>query len=140
VTAVVPATVSLAASLLLAGCSTGHPRQAPPPTAVVNASPGAYYPAVSQQTIDQTVCVPGWTATIRPHLPTRPGYEYDHVVPLSLGGAPTDGANLQYVPLDQARKDDRVESLLHRLVCRKPPQMTLADAQALIVAWKRSYG
>src|SRR5262249_36096106 len=67
-------------------------------------SPGALNPAVKQSTIDQTICVSGYTKTIRPpesvtnreKLASMAAYgdtgrsphdfEYDHIVSLELGG------------------------------------------------------
>ena len=67
-------------------------------------TPGALNPAVTQATIHQTVCVAGWTKTVRPPSSitgkeklaslvaygddpsARGGYEYDHLVSLELGG------------------------------------------------------
>ena len=77
-------------------------------------------PAVTQETIDQTVCVPGWTKTVRP--PTSytarikmklireleldaallVDFELDHRIPLALGGAPSDPRNLELQPWDEA--------------------------------------
>lgn len=75
-------------------------------------TPGALNPDVTQATIGSTICVPGWTATIRPppsitaplkvrqiaaygYTDTNPSsYELDHLVPLELGGAPGDPLNL----------------------------------------------
>jgi hypothetical protein len=132
---------TLAALLLAAGCaSTGSMPPAAQQTSPPPYPPGATNPAVTQQTIGTTVCVPNWTESIRPDLPTRPGMQHDHFISLALGGSPTDGANLWFVPLQRAREDDRIETLLHRLVCKKPPQVTLADAQAIEIAWKRAYG
>ncbi len=128
------------AAVLLAGCASTPNAPAAQPTGTTAYPPGAMNPAVTQTTIGQTICVPGWTASIRPNLPTQPGMQHDHFISLELGGAPTDGANLWYQPLTQARKDDRVETLLHRLVCQPKSALTLADAQALEVAWKRAYG
>jgi len=68
-------------------------------------------PDVTQATIKTTICVVGWTTTIRPpssytsqlkaqqmateHLPGSPSdYEEDHRVSLELGGAPSDPMNL----------------------------------------------
>jgi hypothetical protein len=146
-----PAT--LLAALLLAGCASTHTPPAAPPAPTGTA--GVLNPAVTQQTIATTVCVPGWSDSIRPpsaytsalkrrqmaelHLTGRPAdYEEDHVIPLALGGAARDERNLRPVLWPQARKDDRLETLLHRLVCAR--QMTLADGQYLIVAVKRSEG
>ncbi|WP_405657821.1 hypothetical protein [Streptomyces sp. NBC_00079] len=109
---------------------------------------GALNPAVTQSTIHSTICVPGWTATIRPpvdeteHLKKQQlaassaadkdpsHYEEDHIVPLELGGAPSDSANLRPVPLSQARTDDQLENSLHRAVC--DGSMALAAAQSQI--------
>lgn len=143
------------AVLLLAGCAS---TPVPPPARLAPAATapaGALNPAVTQQTIAGTVCVAGWADSIRPpssftsalkrrqitelHLTGRPvDYEEDHIVPLALGGAPRDERNLRPVLWPQARQDDRLETLLHRLVCAR--QMTLADGQYLIVAVKRSEG
>src|SRR6059058_3623199 len=75
-------------------------------------TPGAKNPDVTQSTIDSTICVSGWTATIRPSTSYTNGlkkqgiidygysdtsmsdYEEDHFLPLELGGAPKDPRNL----------------------------------------------
>jgi hypothetical protein len=118
-------------------------------------TPGAYNRAVTQQTIQQTVCVHGYTRTIRPpesyttdlkqqqinhrHLPgdTR-DYEEDHMVPLALGGAPYAHSNLWPQPWDQARADDVLEFKLYLKVC--DGKMRLKEAQGYIVRWKRTHG
>jgi hypothetical protein len=38
-----------------------------------------------------------------------PKYELDHIIPLCLGGSPTDPSNLQLEPWDEATRKDRVE-------------------------------
>jgi hypothetical protein len=114
---------------------------------------GALNPAVSPKTIDSTICRSGWTAAVRPPEPiterekllsmdaygdgARPSaYEYDHLVPLELGGAVNDRRNLwpepDYpVPAGFYRNPkDRLEGILKRLVCRRA--MPLASAQRLI--------
>ena len=66
----------------------------------------ALNPDVHQDTIDKTICVSGYTKTVRPStsysngvkdkllrqagidLSERPNYELDHIVPLALGGHP----------------------------------------------------
>lgn len=99
-------------------------------------TPGAVYPAVTQATIHQTICVRGWTATIRPPLTwTEPlkrrlmtaygipkptsmtGFEFDHLVPLELGGAPADVANLWPEPGASPNAKDAVERAANRAVC-----------------------
>ena len=120
--------------------------------------PGALNPAVTQDSIATTICVPNWTATIRPpraytsrlkrkqmavlHIPGSPRlYEEDHFVPLSLGGHPTDPANLwpqRWIGSRGAHKKDRLEQLLHRMVCRN--QITLVEAQTAIrTDWVAAY-
>src|SRR5947209_3037701 len=75
-------------------------------------TPGALNPDVTQSTIGSTICVSGWTATIRPSTSytnklkvqgiadygytdtSLSDYEEDHFLPLELGGAPKDPKNL----------------------------------------------
>jgi hypothetical protein len=124
-------------------------------------TPGAVNPAVTQATISSTVCRSGWTATVRPPASiTEPEkfasmaayslrgsasvYEYDHDVPLELGGAVNDPRNLWPEP-DYATRSgfylnpkDRLENALKRMVCRNA--MTLAQAQRLIASnWVAAY-
>jgi len=115
---------------------------------------GVLNPAVAQATIGRTICVPRWTAKVRPpssytatlkrrqiaamHLPGTPAdFEEDHAVPLALGGAPRDPANLRPVPIGQARADDREETRLHVAVCAG--RMSLAAAQRMILDWKAAH-
>jgi hypothetical protein len=115
-------------------------------------TPGAADPDVTQNNIDSTICVPGYTATVRPPVSyTEPlklasmqqygdtdspsNYEYDHLIPLELGGAPRDTKNLWPEPYNLpngAHEKDQEENSLHDAVCSG--QMTLADAQNKIVA------
>jgi hypothetical protein len=108
---------------------------------------GALNPAVTQSTIYSTICVPGWTATIRPSADVTEQlkkqqlaassaadkdpshYEEDHIIPLELGGAPSDPANLRPVPLSQAQTDDQLENSLHRAVCDDRVTLTAAQSQ-----------
>ena len=141
------------AALLLAGC--GSPAQAPVSitsrAGVHKPSPliGSLNPAVTQATIGKTVCVPGWTAKVRPpasytsalkrkQLPAGAvmrDYEEDHLMPLALGGAPKDPANLQPVPIKRAKSDDVWETRLHEQVCNG--SVTLHAAQVKISQIKR---
>jgi hypothetical protein len=131
--------------------ATSPPTHTPTPTAP-SGQLGSLNPAVTQSTIHSTICVPGWTETIRPPVneteqlkkqqlaassaadkdPSH--YEEDHIIPLELGGAPSDPANLRPVPLSQARTDDRLENSLHRAVCAGA--MTLTAAQSEIAQAK----
>jgi hypothetical protein len=124
-------------------------------------TPGAVNPAVVQTTIGTTICRSGWTATVRPpeSITEREKYasvaaygdsgpvsryEYDHDVPLELGGAVNDPRNLWPEPDYRSASGyyrnpkDRLERALNRLVCDR--EMTLAAAQRLIAAnWVGAY-
>jgi hypothetical protein len=71
-------------------------------------------------------------------------YEYDHMVPLELGGAVNDPRNLWPEPgyataaRFRANLKDRLENALRRLVC--DGTLRLAQAQKLIAAnWVSAY-
>lgn len=118
-------------------------------------TPGALNPAVTQATIDQTICVDGWTETVRPAESVTEAekaasmtaygdtgslgdYEYDHFVPLELGGATNDPGNLWPEPGASPNPKDKVEDYLNREVC--DGKMTLSRAQRLIVKnWVKLY-
>jgi hypothetical protein len=106
--------------------------------------PGAMDPAVTQATIQQTVCRLRYTRTVRPpqdwshavkerllleqRLPGRlQDYELDHLIPLGLGGAPRDPANLWLQPWPEARQKDKEEVDLHAAVCSG--RLTLEEAR-----------
>jgi hypothetical protein len=120
-------------------------------------TPGAVNPDVTQANIATTICVSGWTATVRPpaayttalkirqiveygYADTKTAdYEEDHLISLEIGGAPRDPNNLWPEPYKVALPDgssvgarvkDQVENYLHRQVCAGG--MTLAAARALI--------
>jgi hypothetical protein len=122
-------------------------------------TPGARDPAVTQATVGQTICVSGYSKSVRP--PERitdkekvasmaaygdggsPGdYEYDHLVSLELGGAANDARNLWPEPGSSPNPKDSVENALHRLVCSG--EMSLARAQKIIakgwIAYYKSHG
>lgn len=122
--------------------------------------PGSTNPAVTQENIQQTICVAGWSQTIRPprlytyklkvkqmaayHLPGKTAdYEEDHLISLELGGNPLDPNNLwpqKWNGFRGAHKKDQLENRLHTLVCSG--QITLRVAQVAIAtdwvsAWKK---
>jgi hypothetical protein len=128
-------------------------------------TPGAVDPQVTQANIATTICSRGFTSSIRPpERVTAPekeasaaayGYtgslqlaEYDHLIPLELGGDPNDPANLWVEPPDDpaatsfANTKDGLEARLNRLVCSG--QLPLTTAQQAIasdwVAAERTYG
>jgi hypothetical protein len=126
-------------------------------------TPGAVNPDINQDDIDQTICNPQWsTRSVRPPAHYTDGlkfeqmqeyadsdtdprdYEEDHLIPLELGGNPTDPQNLWPEPFDTsipdggARSKDRVENYLHREVCAG--DLTLEEAQREIVSdWNKVY-
>src|SRR6266516_3407514 len=87
-------------------------------------TPGARYSKVTQATISKTICVKGWTATIRPPASytnalkraqlaqcnyaaqTPTPYEEDHVISMEVGGAPRKKRNLWPETSSHARKSD----------------------------------
>lgn len=91
----------------------------------------ALNPAVTQATIASTICVPGYTRTIRPpesytsRIKRRlvgpfgdmRAYQLDHVVPLGVGGAPRDPRNLALQPIKAALAKDADERRVRALVC-----------------------
>jgi hypothetical protein len=112
-------------------------------------TPGALNPAVTQNTIGRTICAAGWAATVRPPENVSEAekqasmaaygdtgalslYEYDHFVPLELGGAVNDRRNLWPEPGASPNPKDDVEDELNRKVCDR--EMTLAQAQHAITA------
>jgi hypothetical protein len=124
-------------------------------------TPGALNPAVTQARIGSTICRSGWTTTVRPpESVTEPeklasisaygdsgpvsSYEYDHDVPLELGGAVNDPRNLWPEPDYSSRSGfylnpkDHLERALNRLVCGR--EMALSEAQRLIAGnWVSAY-
>ena len=111
-------------------------------------TPGATNSEVTQSNIASTICVSGWTKTIRPsasyadnlkqqqlvqygYTDTNPAnYEEDHLISLELGGNPTDPRNLWPEPRTgspNATNKDKIENYLKAQVCRG--SMTLSDAQ-----------
>lgn len=113
-------------------------------------TPGAASPNVTQENIQSTICVSGYTTTIRP--PTSytnnlkieqikeygysdtnlSDYEEDHLIPLEVGGDPTNPKNLWPEPYNVsgnygAYSKDKVENLLHSEVCSD--QISLQQAQ-----------
>lgn len=119
-------------------------------------TPGALNPAVTQADIGRTICRAGWTATVRPresiteaekrasmlaYGDRRPiwDYEYDHLVPLELGGATNARANLWPEPGTSPNPKDGVENELNRAVCDH--RLSLARAQDEIAAnWVKLAG
>lgn len=122
-------------------------------------TPGAINPNVTQSNIDKTVCIKGWTKTVRPpasytnklkkyqireygYQDTNPkNYEEDHLIPLSVGGNPTNVKNLWPQPRNSewnAAKKDQLEFALYKAVCRN--DISLEEARtAFATNWIKAY-
>jgi hypothetical protein len=122
--------------------------------------PGARNPEVTQANIAQTICKPNWSLlerkklgshadTLKFRLMDKAGiprsqsglYELDHDWSIEAGGSPTDPNNLwlepYFGPLNAHHKD-RVEDLVHRLICSG--KMTLEQGgQAITKNWVATY-
>ena len=126
-----------------------------PYTANPALTPGVLNPDVTQQTINQTICVRGWTKTIRPPSsytselklrqmrvygstegPSR--YQEDHLISLELGGHPTDARNLWPEPRPRAEQVDGLENELNGRICSG--SISLAEGQERIRKAKYSKG
>ena len=115
-----------------------------------NCTPGVADPSVTQDNIDSTICVSGYASSVRPPLSyTEPlkfklmdaygytdsasNYELDHLIPLEIGGSPTDVKNLWPEPhytTPNSYDKDGFENYLHDQVCSG--KMNLQTAQTEI--------
>jgi hypothetical protein len=118
-------------------------------------TPGAISPAATQANIRSTICGYGYTETVRPsESVTEPekeasmaaygdagqlhDYEYDHLVPLELGGAPNDPRNLWPEPGRAPNPKDELERRLREMVCAG--RLALGTAQREIASnWVVAY-
>jgi len=126
-------------------------------------TPGARNPEITQANLTETICNPRWsTRFIRPPRAytsqlkfqqireygysdtAMRDYEEDHLIPLELGGSPSDPRNLWPEPYETsipdggARYKDQVENYLRAEVCAG--QITLEQAQnAILGDWYRVY-
>jgi hypothetical protein len=118
-------------------------------------TPGVLNPDVTQATIGTTICVRGWTRSVRP--PTdytsalklsqmrayretgQPSaYQEDHLISLELGGHPTDPRNLWPEPYPRAAQVDAIENELNAQVCTG--SLTLVQAQERESNLKHNHG
>lgn len=128
-------------------------------------TPGALNPAVSQSNIHQKICVPGWSATVRPPTTftnrikrqammnygiTAPAQtvELDHLIPISIGGFPgdahnpTDPRNLaqlwpeSWTGTPNAHTKDAMEHAVQAAICAD--RITLKQGQdQLLAKWSQ---
>src|SRR5439155_16361481 len=120
--------------------------------------PGAINPDVTQDNINSTICVSGWTSTIRPKVSytnalkrelmaryklsgNLSDYELDHLVSLEIGGHPKSRDNLWMEHWSNprgARMKDALETKLKRLVCAGTIPLSEAQ-QAIMTNWVAAY-
>ncbi len=121
-------------------------------------TPGEEDPRVTQDNIGSTICVSGYSASIRPpetvtnkikvermsaygDADSLSNYELDHLISLELGGCPDCVGNLWPEPYNGAlgaHQKDKVENYLHKKVCSGA--ISLHDAQVEIANnWEAVY-
>jgi hypothetical protein len=122
-------------------------------------TPGAIDSSITQANIQVTVCVKGYTKTVRPpasytnklkkkqireygYGDTNPKhYEEDHLIPLSIGGNPRSPKNLWPETRTSewnASKKDQLEFVMYKMVCDN--EIMLKDAQDQISTdWIAAY-
>lgn len=163
--------VAIAASLATLGCASPGtvPQRTRPttkPTEVVTGvmpacvvsprgqadrrcDPGVRNPDVTQATIHQTICVPGWSDKVRPSssytsklrdvemltyypvgTPTTAVRE-DHLIAQSLGGHLTDEDNLWPQPVAASYEKDQHTKRLRLLVCSGGMALDAAQREIL---------
>jgi hypothetical protein len=118
-------------------------------------TPGVLSADVTQANIGETICVHGWTRTIRPPVEYTnalklkqmraygergppSAYQEDHLISLELGGDATDPRNLWPEPYPRASEVDRIENELNARVCAG--SLALADAQQKEADLKHNQG
>jgi hypothetical protein len=121
-------------------------------------TPGAVDPSITQANIGTTICRPGYARSVRPAFAVtapvkrrlmdaqHPGesfadYELDHLIPISLGGAPLDLRDLWLQPRrGQANAADKnaLAYVLWQLVCERRVPLRTAQ-QAIRRDWTKAY-
>jgi hypothetical protein len=113
-------------------------------------TPGVLNPDVTQVNITSTICVHGWTRTIRPptsytndlkekqmgeyHVGGSPSdYQEDHLISLELGGHPNDRRNLWPEPYPRASEVDSIENDLNAKVCSGDLSLAAAQLQESVL-------
>lgn len=121
-------------------------------------TPGAIDPAITQANIETTICRPGYSRSVRPPYAVtgpfkrrlmdlqHPGermadYELDHLIPISLGGAPSDTRDFWLQSRHgQANAADKnvLAYVLWRLVCERRVLLRTAQ-QAISHDWTSAF-
>ena len=122
-------------------------------------TPGAIDPAVTQNNIQSTVCVRGYTDKVRPdkkytnrlkHEQIQQyryadrdvrNYELDHLIPLNIGGNPSDPKNLWPQSRQgewSAEQKNDLEFVVYKMVCHG--EISLHEAQQRMAKdWIEAY-
>lgn len=145
--------VLLVLAVALGACAPAGGGAVAPPSAAGEVPAGMLNPAVTDATVATTICMAGYSKTIRPassyteSLRARllaayglaPGteVELDHVVSLAAGGAPRL-PNIYPELIAQAKADDVVENRVHSFICSG--RLTLAAGQRQLLDLKLSHG
>ena len=147
--------VAAAVVLVLAALFVHRPASKPAIRASPTLTPGALNPNVTQANIHETICLRGWTKTVRPPVEYTNAlkvkqmrdyglggdpadFQEDHLISLELGGDPRDPRNLWPEPYPRAAEVDRIENELNAKVCSGA--LSLADAQRQESALKHAHG
>lgn len=124
-------------------------------------TPGATSTAVTQADVHGTICMRGYTRSVRPpreyterlkRVQIREygyrdrwlrDYEEDHLIALELGGSPTSSRNLWPQPRRVvggwgSHRKDRLENRLNYLVCRGRVPLSAAQ-RAIATNWIAAY-
>jgi hypothetical protein len=124
-------------------------------------TPGSINPSVTHDNIKNTICLPGYSRTIRPPVSyttplkiklmqsygftdSRSNYELDHLISLEIGGNPKDVRNLWPEPgygQYNFHIKDRFENYLHKQVCNGATSLSNAQKEIAtdwISSWKNA--
>jgi hypothetical protein len=123
-------------------------------TNTAGAAPLPTNPDVTPDNIATTICVSGYSHTVRPPsqvtgaikrrllsdagLPPDMVHDFilDHIIPISVGGSPDDPRNMVLQPKAEASLKDRAENRAHSLVCTH--RLDLRQAQQTMWSdWRR---
>ncbi|MFM7802654.1 MAG: hypothetical protein ACKO69_11040 [Limnohabitans sp.] len=150
-----PLLLIVTGSFVLVNLSWSQPMGLPDATR----TPGFVDTTVTQGNIQSTVCVKGYTQRVRPDKtytnrlkreqirqyrytdkdPRK--YELDHLIPLSIGGNPTDPRNLWPQPRKgewSAEQKNELEWIVYKMLCRG--ELTLTEAQQRVAQnWVDAY-
>ena len=161
VSAILTSGILIVATVGLAACGAAGPYNENSGLPNTKVTPGLVNPAVTQANIGSNICVIGWTATVRPPVSytnalkysqlhsgynldgdtNMKNYEEDHIVPLEVGGHPSDPRNLFPEPRNirmGSYLKDQLENQMHHLVCTG--KITLKIAQAVFLTnWEKGY-